>query len=1084
MQVLLSIFRLWTAAVLVVWFGDMMVVAAEPSATISETTIEIPTYPLGPDDKNPPLNKPEVYPYAMQTAISGEAAVPQSYQAVVLENRWIRVIVLPELGGRIWAAHDKTNHNYDFIYQNRVIKPALVAPRGAWVSGGVQWNVAGLGNSVNTFAPVPYELIRRPDGAVSCVVGATEWVRRMHWSIEITLPPDRAYFSYRVCLINPTLTHNRGYFWANAAVHAWEGTRITFPPTAYTFGRRRVSPQSWPLQEGVDVAWVRNVLEPRDYFSGTPGDFLAAYNHQRDCGTVHVAAAEEALGRKFRTWGTGAVGKLWERLLTDEDGPSIELQSGRLWTQGDTWCFEPQTQQAWREYWYPVRGLRGLVTANRDVAVNLAVGEDAVLAGIIATRPIHDATVRVYQAEHTILEREVSLEPASPWKSLVRLPAAAESGPYRLELVDSAGQLVVSYTNAKAEVPPPDLEPAFPPDAECSVEQLCLKAKQAKDDGQIAAAIGLFETALERDPGHSPALRSLAVLRFKQGLLAEAAQLADKALHRNEDDPTARYYRALARMRLGLEERVDEDLALVGRRAAYRHVAPYLQAARAVASGEDQRALNLLTIAVRENRGNLRARCLLAALLRRLGRETDARRVVDDVLRESPVYPLAVVEMGLQGDETLLDLLEEDAEYYVESACAYMEMNLDGDAIAALAMADQRDCVCPHPMLYFYLGYLSQQLGQTELARDYYARGDELDSLYILPFRDETIDVLNTGLALIPTSWKMRYYLGTLLASRRRGPEALEHLEAAAAAEPDAPVVYRNLAEVYWHATNDTTKATEAYELAVLHDPADYTYYLALDRLYKLAGQPERRAVLYEQAPEAVKADFRVQLRRAEFLVESGQLDAAIEILLTGTFHPAKGSTGAHDLYVRALRARAERSRAAGQYGAAAADLQAAMAYPENLGAARPHDADALRPLVELGRCCEQAEQPAAAVAAYRRALEASGHTLPAEDAAKLKAEAEAASKRLGPVVAAVEEKDAAAEPMREPNGDAPTDPDAGDLPGASSPEENPGNAIAADESGGDEKPDQAGKKPPVKLGPRPRLPVEPLGPTPHDESE
>ena len=161
-------------------------VARAGGTSVREITLDIPTYPLGTDDKNPPLWALDIYPYSMQTEFSANRVNAQ-YRAVVLENDYIRVIILPDVGGRIYAAHDKTNNDFDFIYHNHVIKPGLVALRGAWLSGGIEWNFPTRGHTVNTVSPVQYRVLHGDDGSVTCVVGAREWVRRMRWAVSVVL---------------------------------------------------------------------------------------------------------------------------------------------------------------------------------------------------------------------------------------------------------------------------------------------------------------------------------------------------------------------------------------------------------------------------------------------------------------------------------------------------------------------------------------------------------------------------------------------------------------------------------------------------------------------------------------------------------------------------------------------------------------------------------------------------------------------------------------------------------------------------------------------------------------------------------
>ncbi|GAH20203.1 unnamed protein product, partial [marine sediment metagenome] len=126
---------------LIVLIPSILIICLSVSGEVSVKEIEmnIPTYATGPDDPSPPLWNLRVYPYPMQTDITRKKII-KKYRVVVMENDYIQLLILPELGGRVLAAFDKTNGNFDFIYHNQVMKPGLVALRGAWLSGGIEWN--------------------------------------------------------------------------------------------------------------------------------------------------------------------------------------------------------------------------------------------------------------------------------------------------------------------------------------------------------------------------------------------------------------------------------------------------------------------------------------------------------------------------------------------------------------------------------------------------------------------------------------------------------------------------------------------------------------------------------------------------------------------------------------------------------------------------------------------------------------------------------------------------------------------------------------------------------------------------------
>ncbi len=939
-------------AATVVLLGMLMLPssASADAASVRETTLEIPTYLMGPEDKNPPLWNLNVYPYPMQTDVTRDKAV-QQYRAVILENDYIRVIVLPDVGGRIYAAHDKTNGDFDFIYHNRVIKPGLVALRGAWLSGGIEWNFPTRGHTVHTYSPVQYQIIQGDDGSVTCVVGTREWVRRMKWAVATTVYPDRSYFRNRILLYNPTLTDNNGYFWANAAVHAWPDTKVTFPPADYTYAGRRRNPQLWPEYQGKDLGWYKNTPHAFDYFCGTPADYVAAYNHERQCGSVHFASRHDSFGKKFWTWGVARSGLIWEDILTDQDGQYIELQSGRLLTQGDSWIFEPHLQESWDEYWYPIKNMDGFVKGNPEAAVNFVVRDQKLLVAVNATRPLHDATVRVLAGGKEIYRETLNLTPRDSWRREIPFTAAAETG--QVVLLDSQGREILSYSPKREKAPPPELEPEMPTGETATAEELCLAGYYAMKHWNLPEAVELFGRSLEKDPGFTPALRWLAIIHYKTGRFGEALRLADQVLRRNDDDHAARYYRALSRIALGDSERVEEDLDLLGRRAAYRHIAPFVQASLAVAAGDMSRAEERLRRALRENPGDLKAQVMLACVLRHQGRGEEAIRMVDEVSAIDPLDGLASLEkvfLGAAKPESLA-ALRNDPQYYLEAACDYLQMNLHQDAIAVLEQYGQQSGAAPHPFVCFYQGYLADRAGDAKSAKSHYAQGAKLSPDYVFPFRTESLAVLRAGLRHLPGDWKLHYYLGTLLTAKLQWREGLEQLLAARKAEPDYPVLYRNLGEIYWHQLNDYARAQTEYEKALALDANDSAYHLALDRLYSLQGDHAKRDRLFQQAPSKVKADFRILLGRAAYHTDVGQYDEALDILQRHTFHPWEGWTGARELYERTLRLRVDRAIEQGKYDKAIDDLRLAMEWPENLGTGRPPNPDHAWEHYKLGLC-------------------------------------------------------------------------------------------------------------------------------------
>lgn len=933
--------------------------------TVTEKKMEILTYMVGPDDPNPPLWKENVYPYPMETDITREKTMVE-YRVVILENEYIKVLILPDLGGRIYAAFDKTNNNFDFIYHNRVIKPGLVALRGAWISGGIEWNFPTRGHTVNTFSPVKVKIFKNSGGGATCVVGTEEWVRRMKWQVFITVLPGRSYFKTKVRLFNRTESHHLAYFWANAAVHAWDDTRVFSPPTDYTYAGRRRNPTPWPVYKGKDRSWYRATSYPHDYFCGVPGDFNGSYNILKDSGTVHYAFRYDSPGKKYWTWGTAPSGTIWEDILTDDDGAYIEIQGGRLLTQGDSWIFEPHLVEKWEEFWYPVKNMGGVVKANSEAAVNLEVDETGILAALNTTGTYENAEVRLERGEATLLVEKVTLSPADSYRR--NIPHEWEAGPYTLRFLNREGEEVISYTSEKPAVPEPELQPDFSDVPSETAQVDFLKGYYAMKHWDREGAVYHFIRCLRKNPDYYPAKKWLGLLYFHTGLTEEALRLFEEALDIFEDDLMARYYRALCKMRLGIKERTEEDLHMLGRRAAYRHVSPYLLAAEKLAEKDYSGAAALLEQCLRFNPEDVKAEVLLAAATRLSGNEKGARERLAGALKKDPLSALALIENERLNGKSPWNVLADD-QYALEAACDYMKMNLNLEAAACLESRISGGKGSRHPLVYYYIGYIYGLCNRQEKSLEFLSKAAEEEPDYVFPFRTETESVLRWALEKNPEDWKAAYYLGNYLTANMRWNEGLKRYEQAASFAPSFSVLYRNMGEIYRVRLQDYDRAEMLYKKAVSLSPEDYRLYVVLDETYAVHNKQQARAQLYAEAPEKVRNNFNVVLQRALYFIDTQRFDEALSLLEEHVFHPWEGWTGAREVYVLALLHRAWQKMSRELYGEAVKDLEKAMEYPENLGTGRPADPVFSREYYLIGLCYERLEERDNAEENYLKSL-------------------------------------------------------------------------------------------------------------------
>ncbi len=148
-------------------FGILAVTAKSQVATITETMEKFTTYPYS--DPDPVANFTKFYPYYR---FDGFAVEPrgQEWKIITLENDYIKVLVAPQMGGKVLGAIDKATGE-EFIYFNKVVKFRDIAMRGAWTSGGIEFNFGSIGHEPTTASPVNYLIRKNDDGSVSCIRG-------------------------------------------------------------------------------------------------------------------------------------------------------------------------------------------------------------------------------------------------------------------------------------------------------------------------------------------------------------------------------------------------------------------------------------------------------------------------------------------------------------------------------------------------------------------------------------------------------------------------------------------------------------------------------------------------------------------------------------------------------------------------------------------------------------------------------------------------------------------------------------------------------------------------------------------------
>jgi len=991
---------------------------AQSSVRVWEEPLTLATYRLGEPDLNPMFYKHEsyqgakkkIYPYPVQDGVT-DVREERTYKALYLENDYIRLSILPEIGGRLFSAVDKTN-NYEIFYHQHVIKPALIGMLGAWISGGIEWCVFHHHRNT-TFMPVDYMLAENPDGSKTIWFGELERRHRMKWIIGITLYPGKSYIEATVKLFNRTAVPHSILYWANVAVHANDDYQVIFPPSVHIATYHSKNDFShWPVSDevyrgvnykGVDLSWWKNHPEPVSFFAwNLKEDFSGGYDHGKQAGVVHTGNHHVVCGAKLWEWSPGPRGRMWDKILTDTDGPYAELMVGAYSdNQPDYSWIKPYEVKTFKQYWYPVRDIGGFKNANQNAAVNLELKSNATARiGFCATSQYGDAKVLLTAGDELILERTIDIGPDKPFTRQVKVPSATKQNDLKVALLSSANKTLICYQPVERESEPelPQVVKAPPaPERIEKIEELYLTGLRLEQiHNPRVDPYAYYEEALRRDPGDSRANTILGIHYNKRGMFEQAEQKLRRAIERISAEYT-RPRNAEAYYHLGLtlkaQGRFDEAYDAFYRATwdyAFHSAAYYQLAELSCRKGDSTSALGQIDRSLSTNVLNTKALNVKAAILRKLGRAKQAKQIASEVIATDPLDFLAMNELYLA--ETVLGLrrkarkalngletkMRGEVESYLELAIDYSHCALWDEAIEVLMRPVDKamDFAGTYPMVYYYIAYFHQQKGDDAAASKYFSRASKMPPDYCFPFRLESIKVLNSAIEHNRSDARAYYYLGNLL-YELQPEEAIKMWEKSRQIDDSFAIAHRNLGWAYLRTDRDISKAIDSYEKAVACNSQDPRLYVELDSLYEVGNVAlNKRLALLENNHETVITRNDSFGREIMVLVLAQRYDEAIDFLANNHFHVREGGGEIHDVYVDAHLLRGLRHLKNDQLNEALADFHAASEYPENLSVGRPkNDRRASQVAYHIGVACEALGDAEKAAGFYEKAAGQKGTT-------------------------------------------------------------------------------------------------------------
>jgi tetratricopeptide (TPR) repeat protein len=966
----------------------------------------LPTYEPQAPDRNPMFlekrvyqgSSGRVYPLPFTDRIA-ETATPRAWDVVYIENEFLAVMILPELGGRIHRATDKTN-GYEFIYYQPVIKPALVGLAGPWISGGIEFNWPQH-HRPSTFMPADVAIERHADGSATVWLSEHDPVARMKGMHGVCLHPGRAVLEVKARVYNRTADVQTFLWWANVATRVHERYQSFFPPDAtYVADHAKRAMSTFPrasgqyygidyaarARDGVppseaprkyaptgeypadDLSWYANIPVPTSYMGmGSREDFFGGYDHAVGAGLVHVADHRIAPGKKQWTWGNHEFGYAWDRQLTDADtrgeqAPYIELMAGVFTdNQPDFSYLQPGETKAWSQYWYPLRAIGPAQHATVDGALALAVQPGGGRIGVAVTASHTGARVTLRRRGKVVAEWIRDLSPAAPLVETVamRLPRKGEATALTLSVTTADGRELLHYT-PRAVTPP------------TAAELARQAATEPPEPAEIASADELYITglhleqyrhatrcptrywreALRRDAGDARCNLALGRWWLRRGEFTEAerhlrASVARLTLRNpNPADGEPYYQLGVCLRHLGRDEEAYDALAKAAWNQAWQAAAWHALAEIDCTRGDWSTALDHLERCLRLNTDHLRARNLRVLVLRRLGRNGQADLHLAATLALDPLDGWA---RHLHGEK-----LSCDTQVRLDLALDCVSAGFYAEALALLAEdAEGPVAAGTAPLVGYYRAWICHRMGDTAASRRHLAAAKAPPD-YCFPARLQEIAILEHAMAANPGEARAPFYLGNLLYDRRRHREAIMLWQRAVRREPGNAVAWRNLGIGAYNVLARPALARRAYDAACRADPGDARLLYERDQLRKRLGTPPaRRLAALEKFPalERSRDDLTVEL--CALYNQTGQPTRALALLSGRRFQPWEGGEGqALGQHTRTHLLLGRAALAAGDAAAARREFETALTAPENLGEARHLLANQSDVHFQLGEAC------------------------------------------------------------------------------------------------------------------------------------
>ena len=900
---------------------------AQQNTIVKEYKKVFTTYPFSDPD---PIPKPDskIYPYFRFDGFT-DKPIQKEWKVIELENDYIKITILPEIGGKIWSATEKSTGK-DFVYNNHVIKFRDIAMRGPWTSGGIEANYGIIGHTPATANPVDYTIIKREDGSVSVVIGVLDLLTSTSWRMDINLPKDKAYLTTSSFWQNATALEQPYYTWMNTGIKAAGNLEFIYPGKNYVGHDGEHSDFPINKQNGKDLRFYKN-----NNFGGYKSyhvfgkytDFFGGYWHDDDFGMGRYSSHDDKPGKKIWIWGLSQQGMIWEKLLTDTDGQYVEVQSGRLFNQSAEKSmltpfkhrsFAPGQTDAWTEYWFPVKQTKGFVKANQYGAVNVKQ-EDGWLKIYFSPLQALNEKLEILAEGKSIYTKQMVVKPMELFVDSIKI--AVDKNKLKLTIGDK-----LEWNSAPEEGDlnrPMEMPAGFDNN---SVYGLYLQGKNYISFKDYLKAEEKLTACLKLDPNYSPALSDLASLQIRQFKYAAALATTIHALSINTYDGAANYYYGLANLKLGniTDAKDGFDIAAASvefRTAAYTELAKIYFRSHETAKAIEYAEKSLLT-----NQHNIEALQLLAVVY---SQQKDAAKATTILNKISAVDPLnhfvrfekyywdgSVQSKAIFKSNVQSELQQQT---YLELAIWYNRLGCTKEAINILQMAE------PNAEIIYWKAFLEGKpvdVSNVSTATDF-------------PFRAETAVVLES---LIKTNdqWLLKYHLALIEWNRNELVKA-KALFAQCGNQPADPNFYAARAALL---NNEPDSVVADLQRSIQLAPQQWRYSKLLAEHFIVQKEYEKALAIAEPFYKAHPDNYLMGMLYGKTLLLNKKYPAADAFLTKLNILPFEGATIGRQLYHEAKLMQAVAEMKKKQYKKALLFIEGAKQWPANLGVGKPYQND------------------------------------------------------------------------------------------------------------------------------------------------